>query len=282
MNKLRRQFLRSMALGAAAAGSLAALHPTVVEAAGELDGQPIAYGGTNLDGWSTVVGDGLYVAPGEAPVDSADLATRHNDDYSELQANVTQRRVEAHNITHQSVIDTQAMAYLHRLEYEFRVPYIPTQAYPDGLNAQTIEGGLGLWDGQTTRQKYGIGFQWGLNPWSGFGDLRVWTGSSASGWVKIARLEPDTEWHKLRIIANYRDQIASLTLDGKVLPACIGVCPAPAGWGTEVSIGPSAEIISIYPGPTGRGGKHLGQFRNWVWVWEPLSTATIFLPSVQR
>ena len=271
-----------MAFSAAAAGSLAALHPTVVQAAAELDGQPIAYGGTNLDGWKTGVGDGLYVAPGESPVALTDLASDHYEEYTELSANITQRRIEAHNITGQGIVDTAAMEYIHRFEYEFRVPYIPTQAYEGGLNAQTIEGGLGLWDGQKTRQKYGIGFQWGLNPWSGFGDLRIWTGLLRRGWVKVDQIEPDTAWHSLRIIANYRDLIASLTIDGKAMPACISICPAPEGWGNEVSIGPSAEIISIYPGPTGRGGKHLGQFRNWVWVWEPLRTATIFLPSVQR
>ena len=145
-----------------------------------------------------------------------------------------------------------------------------------------MEGGLGLWDGAGTRLKYGIGFQWGLNPYAGFGELRAWTGLLGAGWLPAGFLLPDTEWHHLRIVANFRDDSALLAVDGRMLAGVIGKCPAPAGWGDEVSVGPSAEIISIYPGEGGRGALHIGQVRNWIWSWEPQSAARLFIPAVLR
>lgn len=280
MNLPRRKFLQLT--GTAVAGSLAALHPRVVQAAQELPGQPIVYGGSDLNDWAVVLGDGIWAAAGEAPVDAGDIETTHTGDYSELRANLSSRQIEAHNITHQSVIDANAVNYIHVLEYEFRLPYIPTKEYSGGLNAQTLEGGLGLWDGATTRIKYGIGFQWGLNPFSGFGDLRTWTGLSDHGWQLVGHLEPDLEWHRLRIIADYLHDTVALAIDDRNLPACIGKCPAPAGWGTEVSVGPSAEIISIWPGESGRGALHIAHVRNWAWVWEPSLNQRLFLPAAAR
>lgn len=276
----RRRFLQLAAT--AAAGALAAAHPLVAQAAQEIPGQAIAYAGSDLDDWAVVVGDGVWAAHGEAPVNVADIATVHLGDWSELRANLSGRRVEAHNITHQSVLDRNAPNYTHIVEYDFRVPYVPTKEYVGNLNAQTMEGGLGLWDGATTRVKYGIGFQWGLNPWSGFGELRAWTGLLAAGWQPAGYLEPDTEWHHLRIVANFRGDSGLLEVDGKALANGIGKCPAPSGWGSEVSVGPSAEIISIYPGEEGRGALHVGQVRNWAWVWEPQQDSRVFLPAIQR
>ena len=280
MKTERRRFLKLA--GTTAAGALALAHPLVVQAASTLPDQPIAYAGTNLEGWSVCVGDGVFAAPGEAGVSDADITTVHNPEYTELRANVNMRRVEAHNITHQSVRDANVLAYAHLLEYEFRLPYMPSREYPDGCNAQTLEGGLGFWDGATTRTKYGVGFQWGLNPWDRFGELRVWTGINNQGWLTVGTLTPDTEWHRLRILCDIANDTASLSIDGVAYPAMIGKDPAPAGWGNEVCAGPSAEIISIYPGDSGRGGLHYAHFRNWVWYWQPVAQNHIFLPNVQR
>lgn len=279
MQLARRRFLQ---LAATAAGALSAAHPLVVQAAQELPGQAIAYAGSDLNDWAVVVGDGVWSAGDEAPVDAADIATVHCGEWSELRANLSGRRVEAHNITHQSVLDPGAMNYVHTVEYDFRIPYIPTKEYAGNLNAQTMEGGLGLWDGATTRIKYGIGFQWGLNPYAGFGELRAWTGLLAAGWQPVGRLEPDTAWHHLRIVADFCADTALLAIDGQPLAAVIGKCPAPAGWGSEVAVGPSAEIISIYPGEEGRGALHVGQVRNWAWVWDPQQASRVFLPAIQR
>lgn len=280
MQFARRRFLQLA--GTAIAGALSAAHPLVVQAAQDIPGQAIAYAGTDLDDWAVVVGDGIWVADGELPVSRADIATVNLGDFSELRANLAGRRVEAHNITHQSVIDANAPQYVHTIEYDFRVPYVPTKDYAGNLNAQTMEGGIGLWDGKTTRLKYGVGFQWGLNPYSGFGDLRCWTGTYGEGWQLAGHLEPDTEWHHLRIVADFMSDSASLSIDGRLFSSVIGKCPAPAGWGEEVSVGPSAEIISIYPGESGRGALHVGQVRNWVWYWEPRTTSRLYLPSVVR
>lgn len=280
MQLARRRFLQLAAT--AAAGAFSAAHPLVVQAAQELPGQMIAYAGTDLNDWSVVLGDGIWAASNEAPVNAADIATTHLGDWSELRANVSGRRVEAHNITHQSVLDPCAMDYVHVVEYDFRIPYVPTKEYAGDLNAQTMEGGLGLWDGHTTRIKYGIGFQWGLNPYAGLGELRAWTGLLAAGWQPAGHLEPDTQWHHLRIVADFRADTALLAIDGQPLSTVIGKCPAPSGWGSEVAVGPSAEIISIYPGEEGRGALHVGQVRNWVWHWEPQATRRVFLPTILR
>ena len=279
MNLKRRSFIKLAST--AVVGSLAAAHPLVVQAAAELPTQSVAYAGSDLDAWSIVVGDGVWNAADEAPVSDTDIETVHLGDYSEIRANIGVRHVEAHNITHQSVTDLNAMQYVHVLEYEFRLPYLPATEYT-GLNAQTIEGGLGLWDGAGTRTKYGIGFQWGLNPYSGFGDVRTWTGRLGQGWQTVSYLEPDLAWHRLRIVADFLNDISSLTIDGQTLASCIGKCPAPDGWGDEVAVGPSAEVISIYPGEEGRGALHMGQFRNWAWVWEPQLNHRLFLPTIQR
>jgi len=276
----RRRFLQLA--GSAAAGALAAAHPLVVQAAQEIPGQAIAYAGSDLGDWAVVVGDGVWAAHGEAPVSAADIATVHLGDCSELRANVSGRRVEAHNITHQSILDPDALSYIHTVEYDFRIPYIPSKDYVGNRNAQTMEGGLGLWDGRTTRIKYGVGFQWGLNPYSGFGEVRAWTGMLGAGWQPAGYLEPDTDWHHLRIVADFRADSALLTVDGQPLSTIIGKCPPPDGWGDEVAVGPSAEVISIYPGEEGRGALHVGQVRNWVWHWEPQGASRIFLPLIQR
>ena len=125
MSIARRRFLQLT--GTALAGAFAAAHPLVVQAAQETPGQTIAYAGTDLAEWAVAVGDGVWAAAGEAPVAAGDIATVHLGDCSELRANVSGRRVEAHNITHQSVVDARATHYVHTVEYDFRIPYVPNK-----------------------------------------------------------------------------------------------------------------------------------------------------------
>lgn len=67
----------------AAAGAFSAAHPLVVQAAQELPGQIVAYAGTDLNDWSVVLGDGIWAASNEAPVNDADITTDHLGDWSE-------------------------------------------------------------------------------------------------------------------------------------------------------------------------------------------------------
>jgi hypothetical protein len=43
-----------------------------------------------------------------------------------------------------------------------------------------------------------------------------------------------------------------------------------ASWGTEVAARLQAEIVSIYPEPTGLKAAHKAQFRNWRWRGTPV------------
>src|SRR3990172_6962638 len=51
------------------------------------------YQGSDLEGWEVVVGDGIYNAPGEAPVNADDIESENYGGYSEIRANIQTRRV---------------------------------------------------------------------------------------------------------------------------------------------------------------------------------------------
>ncbi len=124
------------------------------------------YQGTNLSGWEVALGDALYARPGEPPVTISDIETVHETAYSELRANIQRRIIMAHNITFKRIIDNEALQFIHTCTYKFRLPYLPTADTNADLNAQTLEGGIFVWDGSQTRLDYGMAFQWGLNPFS--------------------------------------------------------------------------------------------------------------------
>jgi hypothetical protein len=54
-------------------------------------------GGTNLVDWAVALGDSTYSAPEEPAVTAADIDTVHTNDYSELRADMSRRRIMAHN-----------------------------------------------------------------------------------------------------------------------------------------------------------------------------------------
>lgn len=239
------------------------------------------YTGSDLSGWKVVVGDGLYTAPGESAVNFNDIETLHHGSYSELRANIQKRRIMAHNITYQRVLDSNAFDFIHTFEFLFQLPYIPTTNNTD-LNAQTIEGGLFIWDGSRSRSDYGVGFQWYLNPWDGLGELRCWSDVGGVHWQPVGRIEPDTAWRKLRMTVDYKRQTTALVIDDKHYPCCFTGTPKSADWGNGTEAGVQIEIISLWPGEQGPGTLHKAYFKDWTWQWEPVNERAIFLPVVVK
>lgn len=220
------------------------------------------YSGTQLLGWETVVGDGICNMPL-----ASDIATvQVNNAFTELRANLKRRAVMAHNITFKRLIADNALDFVHVCEYQFRLPYMPTTSNTL-LNGQTIEGGIFVWDGRNTRMDYGVAFQWVLNPWSPlFKKIQCWTGSS---WQVVGELEPDTRWHRVKFVLDYRRQQTQLLIDGKTFPSLFTLTAKDASWGTEVAARLQAEIISLDVCRQTTGILHKAQFRHWRWQWLP-------------
>ena len=240
------------------------------------------YQGANFAGWEVTLGDALYAAPGEAPVSQSDIETLHYDGYSELRANIQRRRIMAHNITLKRINDELAFTYIHACRYHFRLPYLPATDNLD-VNAQTIEGGLFVWDGGNTRLDYGLAFQWLLNPWmSNFGEMRCWTDRNGGEWQAVDRMTPDTTWHVIDFVIDFEQQTTAIRLDGKHIPSCFTATPKPADWGSETAARLQAEIISLYPGSVDAQALHRAEFKDWRWQWESQTMCHTYLPFARR
>jgi len=228
--------------------------------------------GSDLSGWKRCLGDGIFTASGEVPVNAGDIDTLNFGSYSELQANIHTRRIMAHNITTRRIRDRQGLNYRFRSSFQFSLPYLPEKGNYD-LNAQTLEGGMFVWDGAVTRLDYGLAFQWMLNPGgtvdAEFGTMRCWTSSGAGRWENVGYLEPDTAWHTVRLFFDIREQTTYFTIDDQHYPTCFTAIPKPASWGREIAPGLQMEIISLFPGERGRGALHKAEFKDWIWTWEP-------------
>ncbi len=280
--KSRRTFIKLA--GASLFGSLINCNQTNAEVSQEvISTSTREYQGADFSGWGVAVGDGIYAAPGEPPVNDDDIETVNHGDHSELLANIQQRGIMAHNITFVRMIEENAFDFVYSGGYKFRLPYLPSTINTD-LNAQTLEGGMFIWDGGNTRLDYGLAFQWMLNPWGGndfeFGDIRCWTDIDGGKWQKVGYLQPDISWHELRMVFDFRRRTTSLTIDGKFYPSRFTGTPKPETWGTETAPGLQAEIISIYPGEEGNGTLHKAEFQDWFWIWEPYNSCEAYLPIV--
>ncbi len=235
--------------------------------------------GADLTGWTVVLGDGVYAAPGEDPVTIDDIDTVHDGTASELRANISQRRIMAHNITYRRIRDSSAFEFTHLFECAFRLPYLPAIGNGDE-NAQTFEGGLFIWDGITTRLDYGLAFQWGLNPYERFGEMRCWTDSSDEHWQPVGHFQPDTAWHHLQLILDFQRQATGFAIDGRRFPSQFVAIPKSDSWGAAISAGVQLEVISIYPGETGAGARHRALVRDWRWQWIDADAYQAHLPFI--
>lgn len=255
----RRIFLKAVAAFALTQPWKASLNVLARPASSRLRGK-------TLEGWSVVVGDGVYAAPGEPPVSLDDIATMHMRQSSLVQANIQRRRVMAHNITFLRVVDERTLHTEHECRYMFRLPFTPS--VDSDMNGETVEGGLFVWDGANTRLDYGLAFQWVINPWSpAFGELRVWSGENGGVWVPIGSLLPDTRWHRVRYWLDVPAGVARLRIDNRMFELPVAATPKDASWGTEIAARLQFEVISLYPGETGTGAMHAVEVKNWHWKW---------------
>jgi hypothetical protein len=224
-------------------------------------------GAASFAGGVTVLGDGLAVVPPDPPVTNQDIQTLHTSSQTVLTANSFARAVQAHNITYIPVTDTQAMQSAHVASYEFRLPQLPT-APGATLRPETVEGGLFIWDGANTRLDHGAAFQWRVNPASpDYGKLYTWRADGVNRfWVEIGRIEPDTNWHSLRLEIDPRVRRAAIAVDG-IVDSLAYAQEAKPGFGDDTTARLQIETINALPSPGVAGWRGDAEFRNWRWQW---------------
>lgn len=256
----RRRFLTSMAAAGAVAMVADGVAPSVADA------QAVSYSGADLSGWRTVLGDGIWTGPGQGAPSTADLRASHLGSHSLLEANIHERGVMAHNITFDRFTASDGMTRTHRASTEFRIPTVPTVA-DWTYNSQTLEIGVFVWDGVSTRSDYGLAIQWVLNPWvAEFGQIRAWSMTeSGPEWISVDYLEPDTEWHTFNAV--YRPGgAATVRLDSKDnITIAETVTLKDPSWGATVDARFQMEIVSVWPGANPSVPSHAAEFRNWAW-----------------
>lgn len=222
--------------------------------------------GSDLSGWRTVVGDGVWAASGQAPVSTADIDTEHLGTHSELQANVRRRGVMAHNITYTAMSNLDRLESTHRAAIEFRLPAVPSIA--GDYKVQTLEIGLFVWDGADTRLDYGLAMQWVLNPWvSDYGALRVWRNTARGPrWERIGYLEPDAVWHEAEFAYRPNSGVVRLRIDDQRIDVSPTTTPKPESWGNTIGARFQVEIVSLWPGERSAAPMHRAEFRDWTWT----------------
>lgn len=223
------------------------------------------YKNADLAEWETVVGDGLYAARGEKPVNQKDIATLNYRNHSELRANTKRRRIMAHNITLKRVIDDGAFDYVHTYRVKFRLPHMPSED-DQSLNGETVEMGLFVWDGKNTRLDYGTAYQWKINPGDhdNYGVMQYW---NKEKWVPAGKIEPDTEWHEIQMIVNFKTKTTEVKIDGVSYPSKFSQTAKASDWKVETAARIQMEIISAYPEPSGIGTTHSLDVKDWCWNW---------------
>lgn len=260
----RRDFLG--AAGASTIGSLM-FGAGIASAAqpGSIELAPMSLEGANLAGWETVVGDGIFAPPGVPAVVIGDIATIDYPTHSELLANVQERPAMVHNIAFKRLTGNSLFDFTHDCSYEFRMPHLDTPGNP-GVKAQTVEGGLFVWDGGNSRRDYGLGFQWVLNPWDPkYGAIQTWS-MSREGWKTTGELDPDNEWHLFEANIDHRRNKAAISIDGVELSTTYTHRRKPEYWGTETAARLQVEAISLDPGTSSTSAPtHSVEVRNWTW-----------------
>ncbi len=257
---------RRTLLHAAGVGGLASLATAVLPTGAFAQTAALSLAGSDLSGWSTVLGDGIWTGPGQVPVNSGDVRTDHHGDRSTLWANVNRRGVMAHNITYLPQTDSRALDLTHNASFDFRMPYVPKGG--GTYNAQTLEAGLFVWDGGGSRRDLGLAFQWILNPWMAeFGHIRVWA-QQGDGvvWKSVSYLRPDTETHRAILVLHPAGQLASLHIDGNAIPVAMTRTPKASNWTSDTVARLQNEIISLWPGSNAVAPSHQAEFRNWTWT----------------
>ncbi len=220
-------------------------------------------GGLNLNGWQTMLGDGVWCEADDRAAGLSDIETVHKPAYSELWANVHRRNVMAHNITVKKIARQDIFNYSHSARVRFRLPYLPARSNHD-LNGQTIEGGLFLWDG-IQRRALGVGFQWLVNPWlEQAGDVRIWLGDR---WSKIGSMPLNTQWHTVSLAVDVQAGMGELALGDKLRVNVLSSSEKPKSWTSQNVAMLQCEIVSLFPGSASISARHSTQFADWHWSW---------------
>jgi hypothetical protein len=225
--------------------------------------------GSNLRGWTTLLGDGLYLPPGEAPLSATDIAIDHYEDASVLKANVQRRAAMVHHISFLPVTDAAALSAVHSAGFEFKLLALPSTQNLE-LWGQTVEGGLFVWDGTQRRLDLGAAFQWNVNPSApAFGTLSIWraTPDGARYWQAVGALTPDLQWHRMDLQVDVPNERASLAIDRDRLIVADAIArEVKPGFGSDVTSRLQAEIVSVDPRPEGVLRRyHAAVVRNWYW-----------------
>lgn len=231
--------------------------------------QTTSLSGANLNGWTSVIGDGVYVAPGESALTDRDIQNDHYDDATVMKANVDRKRAMVHNISFLRSQDANALRATHRAGYSFRLLALPDENDPD-MAGQTVEGGLFVWDGAETQLDYGAAFQWIVNPKSpGYGKVFAWyaTPDGVREWRAVGTLKPDTAWHRVEVVVSPSSGTATLSIDnGSIFVPDALARERKPGFGSDVTSRLQVEIISADPRPGDVARKyHAVAVANWSW-----------------
>ncbi|MFI7602149.1 hypothetical protein [Actinoplanes sp. NPDC049681] len=222
--------------------------------------------GADLSGWQTILGGSTFAATGQEPVTGTDVSADDRRSYTSLQSNVGRRGVMADALSYTRSTGASMMNAIHKAGYSFQLPSVPSTA-GGALNAQTVEGGMFVWDGANTRLDNGAAFQWVLNPWlPNFGQIRVWSDTNGGTWIPAGYLKPDTAWHSVTFQVNPMQQQVEVTLDGSVVAAPYTKLPK-ASWGSDVSARLQVEAISLWPGSAATSAPaHEVLVKDWSWT----------------
>jgi hypothetical protein len=220
-----------------------------------------------MTGWTYLVGDGIYNVPGEEPVSIGDIRTRHTDSLTTLEANILGRNIMAHNITHLWYHGNHFYDKTQVFETGVRLPYIPIADERSPVNAETIEAQLGYWSSTHSLDAV-CAVQWQINPWTeDFGALALWTpGRDEAGeWQIVDALPVDTRWQRWRLEIDPVNRVCTYLVDGI---SYVETTPLdPKDWISPDGVHVAVEIISIYPGDSGTGGRpHYAEFKEWTWT----------------
>jgi len=220
------------------------------------------------------LGGALWTAPGESPVTLSDVSADHYSGYTELRANLNRRAVMADIITAKKVWDSNAFNFVHTAGYKFRLPFLPHATNVE-FNSQAFGGGIVLYDGATARRSYGVWFEWSLNPGeTSFGEVRCWSKCGTNRAVLVAgQMTPDTSWHEVKLIFDYREQASRIEIDGQHYPSVMNADSIPDGWSEGIFAAVMADVASVYPGSSSTGWMGRVEIKDWYWNWEPYETA---------
>ena len=232
-------------------------------------GQPGALSGQDFSAWTTILGDDVCNAPGEAPAAAGDVRTAHHGDFSALEANAQGRNIQAHNITYLSAINQDAVSFRHVYRFKFRVPTVPVKDEP-GTYSQNLEGSIQLWDGTRARQDFIVAFSWVLNPFASPGTIQTWRAENDRGrWVNVGFLPVDTAWHQAELVLDPRNRQAEVRIDARAFPAQFARTARPQNWSSFTDSRVTIEGSSVWVCEGGRGVAMREEFKDWEWIWEP-------------